>query len=388
MLTAFSLFVVTVLHCCLAETDSSSKREYEVLKVLWQKELKNGIPEGYEKGGQLDGGKCLENEEEYVRGWIKSRDRNRQVIRVELVEMTIGRFKGQRFFHVTWIYNRRAAEEDGNERKAAADRLLIMDDIGPYKNLHRPRGGSVASRGSGYMQHDQVWNLFHAHTKYRHEAASPDVDELQISVWVTELMETVISDQDLLRYPVQYAPGLTTVDAYWVVKSKEGNFDGINWKSGDHYCVMVVGGGKEGSEAVARAYLERYPSTLTKDFKIDKERWGREEVESWLGRMKRTLDAWDTIKDDFPREGQIVKEKNIYYSINTCVHYLVSYVELPLGDGYDVMKNLNFEESEVVYVYLSAWWQKGRDKAYWDAKQRRIRIPEPGTEKPWWPFKK
>lgn len=354
--------------------------QFKVLRVVWQKDLEGGIPEGYVERGMLFGEDLVKDEPKFVSTWASMR--GEQVVRIELVEK-----EGDKLYHVAYLYNLKAEEEEGKRIMAVVERLLITDDIGPYKNVDpNPKGAPSRFNGFTYFDHD--YELIDAKIYFRHESASPHVDQLQISVGVTESLECPISDHQFLRYSIREDPKMLNLHGQWVIHSMENHFDELSWKSGDHYCVRVDGGGKEGSETVAKRYLEKYPSTLPKDFKIDKEEWGREEVKIWLGRMKRTLDDWEKIKNDIIYDSVVVKGENVYYSMNACINWLAFHgAELPLGKDYNLMKELNFEESNQVYEYLSAWWKEYGPTAYWDVRHQMLRTRYPRQGKSGSPFK-
>lgn len=372
VLTGF-LPVVGLFFPSILANGEAAATEPRVLRTLWEKDLPGGIPEGYEEHGELDRIEEITDEAAFVKAVLGSREyRKLEVIRIQMVEI-----KGKQYCRVRWLHNRKAEEEQGKVLIAATQRLLLTEDIGPYKNVDPNPKGS-AGRGSGYIFFDRKYDSFDARITFRHESASPHVDQAQINVGVTECLESPIPDHDFLRYSIRHHPHLVSLDGNWLIHSIENGFAELSWKSGNHHSVWVTGGGKAGSETVARKYLEKYPSSLSRDFKIDKEQWGRREVEVWLGRMKRTLDDWDRIKDDIVQDSRIVKEQDVYHSINACVDWLASFgVEVPLGKNCNQSGELDFEQSKRVYDYLCAWWKEYGHTAYWDVRYQCLRTHYP-----------
>lgn len=367
-----------LLPRCLAETPKAVQ-EPKVLRVIWEKDLKDGIPEGYEVRGRTNAIDIsrLRDDDAIVRDIFENSDYSKH----ELIKIQVVDIEGRQYLDVSWLYNKKAGIEEWEFLQKVGNRLLIFEEIPGYKNYFR-NFRNMATWGSGYVYFDKVCNLYSATKDVLPSTAGPRDSHLRVTIHVDEVLDALISDHQFLRARVKDGPSIQNLDGHWLIKSREA-FDSLAWRSGDHVIVDVFGNDKEGRETIVRRYLERYPSILTKDFKIDKELWGREEVEIWLARMKRTLDAWEHInKQELVELGRVEVGQAVYYSINTCIHWLTPYVELPLGSDFDLMKPLEFEGSHRVHEELSTWWKEYGHTAYWDTKYQRLRTRYPRSEKP------
>jgi len=152
---------------------------------------------------------------------------------------------------------------------------------------------------------------------------------------------------------------LRKVGESWVYERHVGETaDGAIWATADGVLVYISCGGKYPTELI-EAYLEKYPSILSADYKMDLERWGREEIELRLARM-------DEILAD-PKEA--AKRKAYVYD---------EWIDLRrfFVFPFDNAKCQTEEEHRALRKQLGDWWGANKDKLRWNPKIRGFEAGE------------
>lgn len=136
------------------------------------------------------------------------------------------------------------------------------------------------------------------------------------------------------------------------------------WISGEHIAVYV-GGNDVSVTDLVRLYGKKFPSTLPKDFKVDKTTWGRREVELTLKRVKKFLDTPD---ERVPSTLQPPDVDGFSWNL----YRLEKYVFIPVWPRGVALGFAPQGLRLAIYRTLSHWWQANKDKTYWNEKHDQL----------------
>lgn len=101
---------------------------------------------------------------------------------------------------------------------------------------------------------------------------------------------------------------------------------------------------------LAERFLDAYPSSLPKDFKIDKDKWGRDEVAFWQDLMRQNLKISDA------------KHPDRRVDFSNCVYKLAKYVFIPPHTRH-IGADDPFERKLQVYNQIDEWWKEHGEKS-------------------------
>jgi len=121
--------------------------------------------------------------------------------------------------------------------------------------------------------------------------------------------------------------------------------------------------GKIRAKDLAKIYAKELPSTLTKDFKIDKTKWYRDEGDMMMARIKKRVETDNLLyRHQFPS----------WYSKFVDTFRPPGFDRTPLTEN--DKRAMRGKEREM-YDRLSAWWQANREEIIYDNKAGRLIIP-------------
>ena len=179
---------------------------------------------------------------------------------------------------------------------------------------------------------------------------------------IEEVADSKISIHEFLREVIQWEIQIEKTKSGVVVKALDKFGPGavgtteIAWLSGDHWRIGIRGGIRWPDD-LAGMYLEKFPSTLPNDLKIDKDQWGRDEVDLWLGRLKKSFDLKD--------------EPEVAFNSTQSFERIAASVFCPPWREIG-WHGLSLELKIKHYETISKWWSENKDKTYWDDNLRRL----------------
>lgn len=146
----------------------------------------------------------------------------------------------------------------------------------------------------------------------------------------------------------------------WAKTSEGGAGHDYSWLSGPHIAVYVGALGID-PKPLIDLYGAKFPSTLPKDFRIDKTAWGRKEVEIRLGRMKKAIEKKDN-------------EKELMYRMRECAYKIGGTMYVPFWQKVYLSDEDPFEKKKAMYEEFNAWWQKNKAHTYWHEREQRLAV--------------
>lgn len=278
--------------------------------------------------------------------------RNKNILRIELVYSP--RYKNQPILRKTRLGRERARVAKEKEWRAYAMKNLACGKDFAGFILE----GSAASLFSGYIFYEEYGAIGRVSDDYRGPKDEP------VSVYALETRRHTISAHQFLRAMVREECRLEKTKIGWVIRSRDkwakttagGAGHRLSWLSGERRAVFIVSVGGD-PDGLLPLYGQKFPSTLTGDFKIDKTAWGREEMDFWLGEMKK---ATETLGPSEARQ-----------KLARHLSGLRPYVYVPIVQGagaHDAPIELLKEQ----YEFLTTWWEAQRENTHWDKRMQRL----------------
>lgn len=137
----------------------------------------------------------------------------------------------------------------------------------------------------------------------------------------------------------------------------------VLYVSSNYVVSISCRGGKIRAKDLAKMYAKELPSTLPRNFKMDKTKWYRDEGDMTMASMRIRVETEDLrCRNQFPS----------WYC-----HFLDRFrppgFERP--DRYGDLDRVIVEKRRQLYDRLSAWWQTNREKIIYDNKAGRLTIP-------------
>ena len=197
-----------------------------------------------------------------------------------------------------------------------------------------------------------------------HEAAERPVDLHQVAREVIK--------EDVRLEKTEHGYVIIAADKYRQITDRGGG-KRIVWRSGKNLLIYLSALG-ELPMGLLPLYGGKFPSSVPAHFRIDKDEWGRREMEFWLEYLGNTLD---------PPEVEEPLRMSFYDAVRT----LKGYVFIPLVREWrrQTVKGLSIAEKKAIYGRLVEWWEEARKDAYWHQKRQvlvaRGQSPEEIAEK-------
>jgi len=218
--------------------------------------------------------------------------------------------------------------------------------------------GSTPSLIQGYIFFDE-WGDVGCLVERYHDSRDRVVDVL-----VYEAKEWVITPHQFLRLAIREDCRVKKTKTGYLIQSEDrwgkttagGSGRSVSWMSGDHRAVYITGVGVD-AEGLVPLYASKFPSTLPRDFKIDKTAWGREEMEFWLEKMKKAA--------------ELANEKLRQQRLKNAFTQIRSYICAPVilgAEKYDAPVELLEDQ----YDLLVKWWEEDKDNTYWHEKMQQL----------------
>jgi len=215
-----------------------------------------------------------------------------------------------------------------------------------------------ASLSSGYIFFDEFGAIGRMTENYEGPKGEP------VGADVLETRRQTISAHQFLRSIIREDCALEETKFGWVIRSRDkwaktsegGKGHGLSWLSGERRAVYIVSVGGE-PDGLLPLYIERFPSSLTRDFKIDKTAWGREEMEFWLTWMKKAVEIDDP---DAARR-----------KLTTPFGQVGRYVFLPMLEG-TTTHDASLSDLKQRYALVAEWWEKHKGDTYWHESLQKL----------------
>jgi len=249
-----------------------------------------------------------------------------------------------RFIVVKRIKDRWAEQDEQAWKQAMAEKYLILADIGKSKWF---RPVALANRGwGGNMHFIKIGTMYQA----------PDKSSFYVSVYVCDKPDAGF-DHDFTRWVLTQGGGKTrSLGKHYVFEHNEGGGeDGAIWKASDTMFISIANAGQYPKEVI-EAYLEKYPSVLTADYRIDYAKWAAEEMAFRLERMDKALEAGP---ESYKKTG-----------ISFCDEWRTVRTYFPFDKGKCDDKDV--EGCREVKKLIEKWWAANKDKLRWNAKTRKF----------------
>ena len=189
-----------------------------------------------------------------------------------------------------------------------------------------------------------------------------------------ESMESAISLHDFMRRFVR-DPARVEISKYGPVVVVEipihlksmTKLDGIKriiwWVSSSNHVINVSTWTINKSETfneIFQYYGDRFPSTLPKDFKIDKADWAKDDQDHWINVMRDQLNSIEQDPYDW---------KPTFYTAysNFCRN-----IEVPKENG--VLSNRDYDSvrAKEVFENIEKWWQANKFNVTWEEKWQKL----------------
>ena len=322
-------------------------------EVLFERELDPATRERYRirvtRGGLPRGTTAQE-----IAKIVERASKTQAVVKIELVDDQM--FPGRKMLKTYCLGEDLVLEAESLAyRKDAMERLSCGRDIGKFTFVKT--GGS--KRPAGYMFFDGVDRLGTVTDRYR----GPEREYVLVSM--REVAESEIDPHNFLRRIVREECQVRRTRFGYVVKSRDrwdktteaGQGRGISWLSGKHVAVYMTALGVEPDDLLPM-YGEKFRSTLPAGFKVNKTQWGRDEMEFWLGRMKRAIDDGDRTVGP--------------HSYTVSLHRMETYLHLPVVMEEADNPKAPFELKEQQYEHLVKWWAENKEKTYWHKRMQKL----------------
>lgn len=188
-------------------------------------------------------------------------------------------------------------------------------------------------------------------------------DGERVSVTIYEIQERDVDGHAFLRRLVREELALQRTPSGYVVRREDKwgkttaqwQRRGYAWASGKRRALSITSLGAWPDELLAQ-YLQKYPSTLTEKTVIDKEAWGKQEVEDLLQRLGKLLSSGEgTWKP--------------YGDFSKLANPLV--VTLPAGRlSQRLSRSQRWAEAKENYDAVVKWWESNKTKVRWDEKMQ------------------
>jgi hypothetical protein len=169
-------------------------------------------------------------------------------------------------------------------REEAAEQLTIRADTGGFRYVN------VAAFPE---RHDSEGPLFFGemgragHLRIEYKGPKGEY----VPIHIDHVPEKTIPLAAFVKLMMHEECRLQRTSIGYVMKCRDPqtNVIRVRWLSGDHLAIAISG--KESPlEPLVELYGKKFPSTLPRDFEIDRTSWARELVEYALGVMERTLE--------------------------------------------------------------------------------------------------
>lgn len=112
-------------------------------------------------------------------------------------------------------------------------------------------------------------------------------------------------------------------------------------------------------------YGAKFPSSMPKDFKVDKTVWGRDEMALRLEEMKKAIIAEENPGDDVFSEWRYVFDGH-------CSE-MQKYVFVPFSNGL-WFHTESIKEKKELLERLTQWWTSNKENTYWDSEIQKLAI--------------
>jgi hypothetical protein len=232
---------------------------------------------------------------------------------------------------------------------------VIADKIGDF--LYTGSGGAQKHPGGEFVRFDLSGpEIEWADALYRRKE-----DE---NVWacVYRLEGTEVTPHDVLRKVIRGKCSVAKCSSGVYVKSEvpEGPEwrTWYAWRSQGSLLVLVCSVACD-PQQVAFKYLERYPSDLPKELKIEKLEWGRAEMDYCLGLMNQMFEAANP--DSYP------------LSSARCFEFLARNVLIP-PDVARIQYDDPVPKRREAFERLKKWWDENKEKSYWHKGYQKLAV--------------
>lgn len=189
--------------------------------------------------------------------------------------------------------------------------------------------------------------------------AGPDGEHVSVTIY--EIQERDIDDHAFLRMMVREELALQRSPSGYVVRredkrgerSYEGLQRGYAWASGKRRAIFITSLWAWPDELLPQ-YMQKFPSNLTEKLVIDKDAWGKQEVEDLLQRLGKLLSLGEATWDPHDVFSQLA---------------VPLVVTLPAGRlSEKLSRSKRWAEAKESYDAVVKWWESNKTKVRWDEK--------------------
>ena len=257
--------------------------------------------------------------------------------------------------------NREGAKRQQAWLARAIERLAIQAPVGKSVPTRKPGGGLT---DSGYLFFEGIRDARGELGYLRENFRGPERQSITVEFW--EVYGHVIDHHQFLRNPIRnecrvlkhkFGTVVATRDR-WKQTSTDGKGQSVFWLHGEGLLIQIWALAPLPDDLVEEVG-RRFPSSLPKDFAIDKTAWGREEGRYWLGRMEKVLATGDTAKPGRQNDYSFFLEN------------LKMYIFVPGVEGV-IMHEATLEQKKGQFARLKEWWKENESKTEWHESMQRL----------------